>query len=339
MALIKLTKDGFVKIDATTFIDEGIKETSDIQNALKKQIDVIDPNILIISEEFAEWDGSKKRIDLLGINNNGEIIIIELKRTETGDHMDLQAVRYAAMISILTFSNAVDIYKKYLLKINSDLNAEDELNDFIGDNKSNFASDVKIILVSSNFSKELTTSVMWLNDRDLNISCYRFAPYKLDSEILIDVQRIIPIPEAESYQIKVKQQKEEKREILQNSRDYTKYTYNNESGLSKRELVLKLWLHYKSNNIEVTIDKFQKDFKDLGSKLFVEKEIAVKQQQKCKNNIPRYFLGEHESISIEDKLYVISNQWGANKQFESVIKRFEQLLGSNINEENDQLQI
>ncbi|RLA03436.1 MAG: hypothetical protein DRQ54_10765, partial [Gammaproteobacteria bacterium] len=32
-----------------------------------------------------------------------------------------------------------------------------------------FGQDVRIVLVSGDFSKELTTSVLWLNERDLDV--------------------------------------------------------------------------------------------------------------------------------------------------------------------------
>ena len=41
-----------------------------------------------------------------------------------------------------------------------------------------FAQEVRIVLVSAEFSKELTTSVMWLNDFGLDIRCVRIHLYR-----------------------------------------------------------------------------------------------------------------------------------------------------------------
>lgn len=311
MAIFKFNNNNFEKVEQTQFSSEGILERQHIQNALKKQIDVIAPDILIISEEFSEWSDSKRRIDLLGVDRKGNIVVIELKRTETGEHMDLQAIRYASMVSTLTFIRAVDIFNKYLLEIESDLNAEEELSNFLGNNIENFASDVRIILVSSDFSKELTTSVMWLNERDLDIRCYRLIPHKLNEEILIDVQQIIPLPEAESYQVKVKEQNEERREARKGSRDNTKYNFNGEIGLGKRGIVRSVWLKYIEDNPSVSYEKLNQDFpKELGGKLFVELEQAIEQQKRDSNGLSRYFVEDNEVLNIGDKTYTISNQWG-----------------------------
>ena len=56
-----------------------------------------------------------------------------------------------------------------------------------------FASDVRIVLVSEGFSKELTTAVLWLNSRDINIRCIRLQPYRADGKTLIDVQQVVPL--------------------------------------------------------------------------------------------------------------------------------------------------
>lgn len=57
-----------------------------------------------------------------------------------------------------------------------------------------FAHDVRIVLVSANFSTEITSTVMWLNERDLDIRCVRVQSYRLeerrwfldDDELLYD---------------------------------------------------------------------------------------------------------------------------------------------------------
>jgi len=166
MAIYSFNDNALQKVETTTFNSEGILERQHLQSAIKHQIDVVAPNCLVISEEFSEWSGSQRRIDLLAVDKEGNLVVIELKRTETGEHMELQALRYAAMLSTLTFSRAVEIYQKYLASIDSEENAEGNLLEFLGweeAQEDDFAIDVRVVLVSSNFSKELTTSVMWLN--------------------------------------------------------------------------------------------------------------------------------------------------------------------------------
>ncbi len=82
MAIYELTQDNFTEITPTLFSTVGIKERADLQRLLRDQIQVISSETLIIAEEFGEWNESKRRIDLLGIDRNANLVVIELKRTE-----------------------------------------------------------------------------------------------------------------------------------------------------------------------------------------------------------------------------------------------------------------
>ncbi|HEX8772446.1 MAG TPA: hypothetical protein VF735_02505 [Pyrinomonadaceae bacterium] len=99
---------------------------------LKKQIDIILLETLIIAEEFGEWEESKRRIDLLGLDKDANLFVLELKRTEDGGHMELQAIRYAAMVSTMTFDRAVDIFSRYLAQNGINDDARTAILDFLG---------------------------------------------------------------------------------------------------------------------------------------------------------------------------------------------------------------
>lgn len=313
MSLYSFNANSLQKVETTTFNSEGILERQHLQSAIKHQIDVVAPNCLVISEEFSEWSGSQRRIDLLAVNKEGNLVVIELKRTETGEHMELQALRYAAMVSTLTFSRTVEIYQKYLVSVGSEENAESNLLEFLGweePQEDDFALDVRIVLVSSNFSKELTTSVMWLNERNLDIRCVRLIPYRYQSQVLVDVQQIIPLPEAESYQVKIKQQSEERREARKSSKDYTRYLFQRNS-FNKRKLVLAViqqWVaENKPNNLSELLQAFPQEIRSGGLFVPVEEAKGIYDRQ----GIYRHFLGDGEKLVFPDSTqYAVSNQWG-----------------------------
>ncbi|HEX8352923.1 MAG TPA: DUF4268 domain-containing protein [Pyrinomonadaceae bacterium] len=214
MALYEVTPDNLVEIERTTFDQAGLRERTDLQRLLQKKIDVILPDTLVIAEEFGEWEESKRRIDLLALDKDANLVVIELKRSEDGGHMELQAIRYAAMVSTMTFERVVDIYGRYLARSGVNADARTMILDFLGrvePDEDSFAQDVRIVLVAANFSKELTTAVMWLNRRDLDIRCIRLTPYQDNGRVLIDVQHVIPLPEAAEYQIQIREKEQKER--------------------------------------------------------------------------------------------------------------------------------
>lgn len=214
MALYEITAERLAKVPETSFDLAGVRERNDLQRLLKRQIDVIAPDTLVIAEEFGEWEESKRRIDLLALDKDANLIVIELKRTDDGGHMELQAIRYAAMVSTMTFDRVVDIYGRYLSANGINADAREGILEFLEwdePDEDSFAQDVRIILVSANFSKELTTAVMWLNRRDLDIRCIRLIPYQDNGRVLIDVQQVIPLPEAAEYQIQIREKEQRER--------------------------------------------------------------------------------------------------------------------------------
>lgn len=208
MPIYEMTADSLKAIPVTRYGDNDIKERGDLQRILRDNIEVVSPDTLIIAEEFSEWDESKRRIDLLGVDKEANLVVIELKRSEDGGHMDLQAIRYASMIANMPFEKAVDVFGRYLKGRNIEDDPLERLIAFLGREESEeveFADDVRIVLVSAEFGKELTTSVMWLNERDLDIRCVKMVPYKDGSRILVDVQQVIPLPETADYQVRLRE--------------------------------------------------------------------------------------------------------------------------------------
>lgn len=206
MAIYEITQSAIRALDETSFAKAGLHERGDIQRLLRKQIEVIAEKTYILAEEFADWDDSRRRIDLLGLDKDANLVVIELKRTEDGGHMELQAIRYAAMVAAMTFEKAVEVHAEYLQRIGSTQNAQDAILEFLDwdePNEDEFAQDVRIILVSADFGRELTTAVLWLNERGLDIRCVRIKPYGDDGRTLIDVQQVVPLPDAEEYQIRI----------------------------------------------------------------------------------------------------------------------------------------
>jgi hypothetical protein len=211
MPLYKVLPCRLAEVPNISLAAAGLKERKDIQRLLREQIDVLDPGLLVIAEEFCEWSEGSRRIDLLCVDRDAKLVVVELKRDDSG-YMDLQALRYAAMVSTMTFDAAVETLAKHSGSGTPDPEAaRSELLEFFGwtsPDGQRFPEDVRVILVASEFDKELTTSVLWLRERGIDVRCMRLRPYRLeDGGILMECTQLIPLPEAADYQVRVEQQK------------------------------------------------------------------------------------------------------------------------------------
>lgn len=204
MAIFELETAGLKRLSPVALSAAQVHERRDLQRVLREQSRELLDDVLIIAEEFGGWDDSRRRIDLLGVDRDANLVVIELKRGDTGAHMELQAVRYAAMVSKMTFEQAVDAYGRHLA---GRADARAGLLTFLGwdePREDDFAQDVRIVLFSEDFSRELTSSILWLAEKRVDITCFRMRAYRLDDRLLVDFQQIIPLAEAEDYQVKVR---------------------------------------------------------------------------------------------------------------------------------------
>lgn len=226
MAIYKMVGDKgrLDEVAQTSFAKEGVWERNHLQKMLRDQPEVLEEGLLIIAEEFGDWEDSRRRIDLLGLDASGQLVVIELKRGETGSHMDLQAIRYAAMVANMGREKVAETYQAYLGmrsretgEIEEADDAETRIREHLGEDSVIRTETPRIILASENFGKELTTCVMWLNDSWLSatgqeIKCIRLQLHRNGHEILVETSLVIPLPEASDYRIRLAQRKEEARE-------------------------------------------------------------------------------------------------------------------------------
>jgi hypothetical protein len=215
MSLYRISSDKLESVPRTTFAAESLLERKDLQRLLRKDISPIGDDLMVIAEEFGDWEYSYRRIDLLCLSKGAGLVVVEIKRTEDGGHMELQALRYAAMVSSMTLDQVIQAYTR-AMGVEEEA-ARSEVLTFLqldSPDDAELSGEVRIVLVSADFSTELTTTVLWLNQRDLDITCIRLRPYRMGNDVLVDATQIIPLPEAADYEVKMRAQEKEKRKVM-----------------------------------------------------------------------------------------------------------------------------
>lgn len=335
MPIYEITDKEIRPLKTTTFNQAQVRERQDLQRLLRANISVVAPDTLVLAEEFGDWDESRRRIDLLGIDRDANLVVIELKRTEDGGHMELQAIRYAAMVSTMTFDQGADVFGRYLAQIGKgETDARAELLDFLGwdePDEDAFAQDVRIVLASAEFSRELTTSVLWLIERGVDIRCVRLQPYDFDGQVLVDVQQIIPLPEVAEYQVRVTEKKRKEREARPGTRDRTRYDVtlgDRQLGrLPKRQAIYQTFRYLvEEHGIKPELVAEQCGQRAHRALVMVEGEVSAEifcsRATESRHNFDptRYFCGENELVCFKGRTYAFLNQWGGNDWMQAMTK-------------------
>lgn len=335
MVLYKIAANELEKIEPTTFQAERILERENLQKMFCKDIDAIVPNAMVLAEEYSNWEGSRRRIDLLCIDKDAQFIVVELKRTEDGGHMELQAIRYAAMISTMSFNQAVRAHQDYINRQKIDEDAEERILDFLEweEPQDNFGEAVQIVLVSSDFSQELMCSIIWLCDHDVDIRCVALRPHVHNGDMLIDITQRFPLPEASDYQIRIREKERQERHIREQNRDLTRFDLeigeDKLSNLPKRQLIYNIVKEAIRRGAAprdvVGLNKawiFLSGDHDEDS--FVAR-AGEREQGSSNSDVQRFYTRDDQLVHHEGKTYAFTKMWGPSTRptVDGIIERFE----------------
>ena len=224
-------------LDITQLKQHNLTERYDLQEWLVSHPEALGEELLIIQKEFDGFDGTGERLDLLALDTKGQLVLIENKRDDSGRDAVWQALKYASYVAPFTAEDIINVYANYLSKykpIDADLDDDayepDHIEDtasllierFLSENSEtdwmsmlNPKATQRIILVAGEFRKEVTNTALWLIEREIDVKCVKVTPYILNSQLLVDIKQIIPVPEASEYMVRLSRKDAEIKVIRQ----------------------------------------------------------------------------------------------------------------------------
>lgn len=167
-------------LQETTFTNAGFTERYHLQEWLAKHPQALtrsrDDELLIIQKEFAGFDDTKERLDLLAIDKDGNLVIIENKLDDSGRDVVWQALKYAGYCANLRKEHIVEIFQRYLdqnepeeTRPAADVLAEFLEHDSLEEVQINQNRSQRIMMVAANFRKEATNTALWLMQFNIRV--------------------------------------------------------------------------------------------------------------------------------------------------------------------------
>ena len=215
MYQINRATNNITKLEQKLFSELGFREREHLQEWIAKNPDVLGEELLIIQKEFDGFNDTNERLDLLAIDKDSNLVVIENKLDDTGRDVTWQALKYTSYCSTLSTSQILKIFQEYLDKYFQNENATAVLLDFLElESETDLVlnkNDQRIMFVANNYRKEVTSTVLWLINHDINIQCFKATPFKLKEELFLQIDQIIPVPELEEFMIDAKEKKQEEK--------------------------------------------------------------------------------------------------------------------------------
>jgi alkylated DNA nucleotide flippase Atl1 len=199
------------RLDPASFTGMGALELQDIERWIRERPLLLGEDLKVITHQFASFEGSKDRLDVLAIDHDGRLVVIEVKRDTSGSYQDLQALRYAAFVSTFRAGQLAEAHAEYVTRTEDrELDADGarrELEAFIeGGDLDIVDEDVqpRIMLVAAGFQPAVTSTVIWLTRAyGLDITCVQLVPYEVGGKLLLGSSILLPLPEAGDYEVRV----------------------------------------------------------------------------------------------------------------------------------------
>jgi hypothetical protein len=143
------------------------------------------------------------------------LVIIENKLDDTGKDVTWQALKYTSYCSTMTTPQVIKVFQEYLNTGPSKGDAKEILMEFLGlEDEAELllnTKDQRIMFVANTFRKEVTSTVLWLINHDIDIQCFRATPFSRGEDLFLQVEQIIPVPEIAEYMIETKEKEKEER--------------------------------------------------------------------------------------------------------------------------------
>jgi hypothetical protein len=197
----------------SNMIEEKKREKEDLEQWIKTDSEILGKDIFIIGEQVNTKSGP---VDFLGIDTNGNPVVIELKRDKLPRESLAQAIDYASDIATWEIGKYSEICSKYTSKTLEDYLSEKiegkDIEELI------ISQSIRILLVGFSIEESLSRMIEWLsNTYNISINAIILNYIKTNSgdELL---SKTVIIPE------EIDQEKANKKFVIQMSNEPGQYS-------------------------------------------------------------------------------------------------------------------
>ena len=197
MPIWKITDNVPQPVATTELRQEDLLEEH-LENWIMANPAVIGEPLLILGRQVM-IPNIRDRIDVLALDPQGNSVVIELKRGQLADPVDMQALRYASYISKWTFA---DFEHQARLHANAvgdpSFNFNEQFERFCSDagldEVPDLNTDQRIIIVGTEVRAKLGSVALWLLEHNIDIKVIQLEVFREGRTLFLDPQVIIPLP-------------------------------------------------------------------------------------------------------------------------------------------------
>ena len=202
------------RAEQITLAEAGLREREHLQEWVLDHPEILGGSLLIITSECDRWASARgrerDRLDVLALDPDGHLVVVELKRENAPETVELQALKYAAYCSRFTPESLAEEYCNWRRRsANENLDTaaasarlEAHLADDVGGLAGAPLDTPRIVLLAGGFSQSTTSVVVWLRKLGLDISLRILRAYRTPSGgPVISISAVYPPPSVEEFAV------------------------------------------------------------------------------------------------------------------------------------------
>ncbi|MFE2291933.1 DNA-binding protein [Streptomyces sp. NPDC059452] len=195
-------------ISRTRLAAEGLLEREHLQEWVIAHPQVLGESVLVITAEYDRWadmDGvpARDRLDVLGLDATGRLVVVELKRKTADRDVHLQAITYAALVSRFDLDTLAQAHSDFLSRRGQALGIDtckQRLLDHVdGEWSPELLQRPRQVIIAADFPKQVTHSVVWLSEMGLDIDLVQVGLWRVGEHLVAGFTKVYPTPEVEEF--------------------------------------------------------------------------------------------------------------------------------------------
>jgi predicted transport protein len=213
-----------------SLVDAGLTERGHLQEWVLAHPEMLGPDVKVVAFEFGRWTATsgalaRDRLDVLGLDREGRLVVVELKRDRAPDTVDMQALKYAALVSRFTHDDLASVHAQYLTRHRGEVvpaeAAAAELEEWATVTEESLRLP-RLILMAADFPATVTATVVLLHQQlGLEVQLRKFQAYRTAQETLVTISQLYPPPDVEEFVLspEVSEQRQERTERQRRQRE------------------------------------------------------------------------------------------------------------------------
>lgn len=201
--LYRVAGDRVVDVKPSKSLDEDLYERH-TEEWVEKRPEILGEPLLIIGRQV-QMDEGRDRIDLLAMDQAARLVVVELKRDRLGGSVDIQGLRYAALVAGWTHDQISRQAEGYWSTTGQSRGTfTQELEEFCEEGYE-LNGDQRLILVGQDIKPRLGTMALWLRDHAIDVRVVSLSLFKDEAAnaLYIQPQVVIPPPSEERLRAKI----------------------------------------------------------------------------------------------------------------------------------------